>query len=303
MYPHGSSFFGLLRFYFLHVHRSTEGFTIDIGFSAFRVQTTALDAGDAPTVARLLDKIEDRVLYSWCEELRERVWTDAVLRTLCVALKSTTVLRDVRLFGVTTIASAHPFPLELLFDSLTHPEVNITNVSLSDNCIDDAGAQLIANALTRSSNLRSITLNRNRIGDAGAAAIAGALMSPNCLLDRIDMSNNLIGDAGAAAIAHVFTSPLCARLCDMNMMNNLIDDAGAVALATRLAHNTTIGCLNLSSNKIGDRGAEALCKAAQRNTHLKKLLLESNPCRGEIVKTISAATEVRRFGVSDVFRV
>src|SRR5262249_13458285 len=73
---------------------------------------------------------------------------------------------------------------------------NLTELTLAEDRIDDAGAAALAAAQSR---VATLDLSGNRSGPAGARALAGAAALAS--LRALDLSGNPIGAAGAEALA------------------------------------------------------------------------------------------------------
>ncbi|KJE97225.1 hypothetical protein CAOG_007666 [Capsaspora owczarzaki ATCC 30864] len=144
---------------------------------------------------------------------------------------------------------------------------------LHQNQIDDAGAQVIAEALRVNTALTGLNLPQNQIGDAGARAIAEAL-KVNTTLKELNLRENQIGAAGAQAIAEALK--VNTTLAVLSLYQNQIGDAGAQAIAEALRENKTLKELYLYQNQIDDAGAHAIAEALKVNKTLEKLDLRGN---------------------------
>jgi len=190
--------------------------------------------------------------------------------------------------------------LKALVAALEH-NTCLTALDLSDNLINDEGAQLLAQSL----RVLSLNVSANKISDTGAAALA-----QNTVLNALDLSYNQVGDLGAVALAEnsVLTSltlrdnqvrsPGAAvfaqnsTLRSLILTDNFFDYQGAIILS----QNRSLSSLELTGNTIGDEGAIALAdnhtllnltlchcligvvgaKALAANTNLKQLNLNYN---------------------------
>uniref|UniRef100_A0A8C9L9A4 Leucine rich repeat containing 71 n=1 Tax=Pavo cristatus TaxID=9049 RepID=A0A8C9L9A4_PAVCR len=95
---------------------------------------------------------------------------------------------------------------EKSFHVLMGASSTLSHLSLRNNCIDDAAAQLLGQGLsTRNSSNRSLlslVLSFNRISDVGAEHIAEGLRWNRSLLS-LSLAHNRIGDVGAQKLAEV----------------------------------------------------------------------------------------------------
>lgn len=123
---------------------------------------------------------------------------------------------------------------------------SLVRISVRQSKINDFGARLLAESLSRNRSLRSLNLERNRIGVAGAEALASYLiMAKNQGLEELFLSYNEIGNAGC------------------------------IALSEALQKNSALRELTLKSNKI-DEALSDLGRAMERNSSLVKLSIFGN---------------------------
>jgi len=164
----------------------------------------------------------------------------------------------------------------------------LTELYLSGNKIEPAGAQAIAGALEVNTALTELKIVNNNIGNLGAQALAGAL-EKNKTLTKLDLSGNKIGDDGVKALAGALEKNN--TLTELNLIYNEIRDGGAQALAGALRVNTTLTELQLGGNNIGDAGAQALAGALKVNTTLTELKLSANNIGDDGVLALAGALE------------
>lgn len=116
---------------------------------------------------------------------------------------------------------------------ITNPQLSV--IKLSYNDLRDAGAKIIAEAISANSthhpSLKSLDLGFNAIGDPGCEAISVHVLAGNYALDTLYLSGNKIGEKGALSIA------------------------GAIL------HGSALTQLHLTANSIGSNGLKALCGA------------------------------------------
>ncbi|XP_073423184.1 leucine-rich repeat-containing protein 71 isoform X2 [Dendrobates tinctorius] len=124
--------------------------------------------------------------------------TDATFSSLVTVLQSCPGVKVLSLEG-------NPLP-DQAYHRLISEDLGLVHISLRNNQINDAGAQLIGRALqglkVANKNLAALILSYNHITDLGAGYIAQALRFNRSLLS-LNLSSNLIGDQGALALAEV----------------------------------------------------------------------------------------------------
>eukprot|EP00667_Euglena_gracilis_P021461 EG_transcript_23535 len=150
---------------------------------------------------------------------------------------------------------------------------NATEWIFDNNCIGDAGAQLVAEALHTNTTVQKIKLHSNALGPEGAKALAEALQT-NATLREVDLTWNAIGPEGAKALAEALQTN--ATLREVRLGCNNIGPAGAKALAEALRTNATLQVVDLGTNEIGNGGARALRDALEHNTTLQHIGLFNN---------------------------
>ena len=165
----------------------------------------------------------------------------------------------------------------------------LTQLSVADNRIGDAGAIALAEALTVNAMLTKLDVSSNHIGDAGASALAEALTS-NATLTKLDVSSNHIGKAGAGALAEALTSN--ATLTKPDVSSSQIGNSGASALAEALKVNATLMELDLSNNDLGDAGVTALAEGLAVNATLMKLDVSRNHIGNSGASVLAEALKV-----------
>mmetsp|Transcript_42855 Transcript_42855/g.67180 ORF Transcript_42855/g.67180 Transcript_42855/m.67180 type:complete len:443 (-) Transcript_42855:793-2121(-) len=139
------------------------------------------------------------------------------------------------------------------------PMTTLTTVDLTDSCVGDEGASLVASAFAGNSSVTALGLSGNKIGDQGVRAIAGMLGRNRSLLSLF-LRNNLIGSDGAKALAEALANEN-RTLTKLNLKNNKIGEKGSQELAPMLQHNHTLQELNIWNNELGPGGATALAES------------------------------------------
>lgn len=140
----------------------------------------------------------------------------------------------------------------------------------------DAGAKLLASALSSNSALRSLDLSGNeqaaddtRIGDTGAAALFSAL-AQNRSLTSLNLKVNRLGTAAAEAAAATLRLNGTLRALDLTACE--LKDGAVSAIMAALAANTALTSLGMAKVTAVDmEGARYVRDALQRNATLTSL--------------------------------
>uniref|UniRef100_A0A7S1F6A1 Uncharacterized protein n=1 Tax=Noctiluca scintillans TaxID=2966 RepID=A0A7S1F6A1_NOCSC len=133
----------------------------------------------------------------------------------------------------------------------------ITSLGLSDCGVGDGGAHALAEALKVNHTIKSLDLDKNSIAVEGTHALTDALKD-RPTMEELHLGLNRVGDEGARAIADVLKSNngTYSTMFNLELWQNGIGDGGALALAAALKGNDTISVdLNLLGNDIGEAGA------------------------------------------------
>ncbi|EGD72717.1 hypothetical protein PTSG_04445 [Salpingoeca rosetta] len=121
--------------------------------------------------------------------------------------------------------------------------------------LKDAAKKTVRDMATNGSNTHVILSGMN-IDDAGVNVIAEALRH-NDRITWLDLANNNITTAGVKALARVLL--IHPRLTTLSLASNDVDDDGALCLADVLRKNPRLSIISLHHNrKITHRGREAL---------------------------------------------
>ena len=135
---------------------------------------------------------------------------------------------------------------------------SLSDVSLKFHSISDFGARVLADALSRNSNIISINLECNSIGVSGAEALSSYLI--------LQSKGASVGAGGGYSNS----------LRSLRLSYNCIGDEGAIALAEALCVNTSLLTLTLNNNAIGVSGLVALGNALYKNNSLRRLAIFGN---------------------------
>lgn len=132
---------------------------------------------------------------------------------------------------------------------------------LAGNCIDGAGMELLAGALTYDTDCKQLWLKRNPIGVTGAKALA-KMFAVNNTIEVLDLDNTAIFDEGCIALFAALANNTSVRSIYLDA--NGLTAASANAIAAYFAHKSVTGQtgikqLSLSINRLGDDGVHAIC--------------------------------------------
>eukprot|EP00698_Gefionella_okellyi_P018477 TRINITY_DN5537_c0_g1_i1.p1 TRINITY_DN5537_c0_g1~~TRINITY_DN5537_c0_g1_i1.p1 ORF type:complete len:570 (-),score=133.12 TRINITY_DN5537_c0_g1_i1:22-1731(-) len=188
--------------------------------------------------------------------LRDNAITDEGLRPLCNVLQShpsVTALdlsfNDITSEGVRAIAY------------LLRANISMTHLTLGCNQIGNEGVRQIVTAIQENpeSMLSNLTLDNNGITEAGAKSLAALIAKSNRLTD-VELQDNRIGDAGAQALGEALKSS--PSLVNLDLRNNYIGDDGLCLVAVCVAMNKgSVKKLDVRNNNGTARADRALTGA------------------------------------------
>jgi len=120
---------------------------------------------------------------------------------------------------------------------LEHGRCALTSLDLSANEIADAGAELVASALSRNPNskLEHLSLSDNSIHDNAIKRMAEAIQANQGLLSHLDLSANSVSDQGVSLLLPALDQN--AILTHLDLSSNNITMDYAKVLEPRLAKN------------------------------------------------------------------
>eukprot|EP00811_Abedinium_folium_P015021 NODE_2399_length_2219_cov_16.047323.p1 GENE.NODE_2399_length_2219_cov_16.047323~~NODE_2399_length_2219_cov_16.047323.p1 ORF type:complete len:643 (-),score=182.62 NODE_2399_length_2219_cov_16.047323:205-2133(-) len=146
----------------------------------------------------------------------------------------------------------------------------LTYLNLECNNLGDAGAQVLAEALTtrwrRTTTAvagASAAVGGGEATEASARADGDSVLGVSVPVPRLELLNlagNSIGLRGSTALARALEAGGDC-LTELNLCRNQVGHGGAVELAAALRGGAQLRTLRLSVNRIGDRGASALAAA------------------------------------------
>jgi hypothetical protein len=149
---------------------------------------------------------------------------------------------------------------------------SLTSLSLEGNHLEDAGAVLLAAALSLHPALQCLRLGMCAIGLAGMEALATALQI-NSTLVLLDLHGNNCECRGAAALAASLTTSNT-QLRSLSLADNGIDDRGIAHLARALIYNTTLDSLSLAGNPFSGAGVATITQALAANATVTNLSMD-----------------------------
>ena len=164
----------------------------------------------------------------------------------------------------------------------------IFTLDISNNKINDLGAQEIAKALYENSTLQTLNISYNIIHFHGVKAIAEALHK-NRTLQILDISNNNIHIQGAKVMAEALYKNRTLQKLDISY-NHILDD-GAIAVSECIKKNSTLQQLVISGNNVSVEGAIKIAEAGKINTTLQNLDISNNGISNDGAKFISDCLE------------
>lgn len=116
-----------------------------------------------------------------------------------------------------------------------------------------------------------LNLSKNRIDDAGAADIAKFIKSKTTVVS-VNVSENRIGDAGLEALCDVLNNP-AVRLKELNLNGNRrVTDESISALKRMFNNNQFLKVLSLNQCSFTENGKTTLIEASKSKKGFKILL-------------------------------
>ena len=135
-------------------------------------------------------------------------------------------------------------------------ELNLSNIYLTDECVDVIN-RLVVRKLT------TLSLVTTNITNTGVASLCEALQHPSCKLTTLNLQGGSITDTGVASLCEALQHPSC-KLTTLNLQGGSITDTGVASLCEALQHpSCKLTTLNLQGGSITDTGVASLCEALQ----------------------------------------
>ena len=175
---------------------------------------------------------------------------------------------------------------------------SLTELSLQDCLIPEAGLGEIARGLLKNTSLKKLDITHNKLGIGGSVALAEMLscnksltelnlrwcdipeaglreipkgLLKNTSLKKLDISRNKLGMEGSVALAEMLS---CNKsLTELDLERCDIPEAGLREIARGLLQNTSLKKLDISGNKLGMEGSVALAEMLSCNKSLTELNL------------------------------
>jgi len=190
-----------------------------------------------------------------------------------------------------------------LASGLATPSCHLKVLIAHNNCIGNAGAAALSDALGNNLHLKTLLLTNNRIEDVGAEALSEGLKQQGAKR-KLAADQNINRSWGSNRHQDLFTDKAYRNgeeeglgLAMLGLSSNAIGDHGAVALGASLAAGSGLEELFLSWSRapLGDMGAEAIAHGVQKalNPRLSALHLTGNQ-----VGSVGAAALLDAFEVT-----
>ena len=118
----------------------------------------------------------------------------------------------------------------------------LEELNIHINKLDNDGAVIISEGITKTNTLRELKISGNRITTTGTTAIAKSLLH-NTSLEILDMNYNAIGQDGAITIAQAITNNK--TLKELSLCDKTIDEESSMIIMRSLHLNNYITTLVL----------------------------------------------------------
>jgi len=146
--------------------------------------------------------------------------------------------------------------LALILDALVNSTV--THLTISGNPLQEAGAQVLASFLKKTTKLQMLKADLVQLGSSGLDRISSALRT-NKSLKALHLAENNIDARGMVSFADALSDNT--TLVHLDLHANNMESEGAMTLAKALKCNRTLRILNLWDNRIGCPGITAISTA------------------------------------------
>ncbi|KAG5464274.1 hypothetical protein LSCM1_00455 [Leishmania martiniquensis] len=232
---------------------------------------------------------------------------DSMCQILCASLMHSRTLWSLKLSHNSITSASVPYILEVV-----EACPSLVFLDLSDNQIDECGAQQIIACLENVANLRGVRVTGNFLSNETCERISH-LVSMNLGSEELKKLHlvaargeplpkdiNLNGatttyqltDAEVVVLAGLLQESSSVKAVDLG--SNSFSDEGCIAIAEVLRVNHTLLALNLSGNAIGANGGEALYFALKVNPQLQFLGLENTAIPRDILEDIASLLHVNQ---------
>ena len=157
----------------------------------------------------------------------------------------------------------------------------LTHLGLSQNSIDDAKLEPLAEGLATNASVTSLDLSKNKIGCDGARVLARVLAKDACVVSRLDLGDNEIGASGANALAKAVAASASLTYLSLRLNPKIGDEAGAAVLdAVTDSGGTSMRELDVSACGLGPASARALARLLRCNRTLRRIDASGNETLG-----------------------
>ncbi|AIO02568.1 paraflagellar rod component, putative [Leishmania panamensis] len=232
---------------------------------------------------------------------------DSMCQFLCASLVGSRMLRSLKLSHNTLSSACVPYIVEVV-------ELcpSLVSLDLSDNQIDQSGAQQIIACLERVSHLRSVDVTNNLFSPQSLERVShlvslnlgsevlkklhlatarGEALPKDIVLNGVTNSYKLT-DEDVVILAGILQD--CSAVKSLDLSSNNFSDAGCIAIAEVLRVNHALEALNLTGNAIGANGGAALYFALKVNPQLQHIWLENTAIPREILEDIASLLHVNQ---------
>jgi len=135
-------------------------------------------------------------------------------------------------------------------------------------------SEIICEILNRHENISKVNLLKNRLENDGACLLADSLTKSTTIVS-VSLKNNAIGRRGGHALIECLRYNQSLVEFDIGSLDGLHrNKAGPIAmesLSEILRFNKTLTFLNVSGNSISNQGLEAICRGLKENNTLLTL--------------------------------
>ncbi|GAB9466267.1 Ran gtpase-activating protein 2 [Globisporangium polare] len=166
---------------------------------------------------------------------------------------------------------------------------NLTSLDVSDCSFEDEGADQLAQAVGKQTQLRFLKLRDASLGGEGAKKVLKALAASSIQLLELDLSGNELEDDGLAAIAPLLKKQT--QLQVLRLDDNEITSEGVKGFCEEVGSESFPALVELSlcGNEITAKGALAVVNViVPTKQHLERLELDTNQISGKGVSEVQA---------------
>lgn len=179
----------------------------------------------------------------------------------------------------------------------------ITDLNLSNNRIGSEGITYIANMLCHNTGLRHLNLSGNNLYDDIIETLMESL-ERNKYLEEINLSKNKFSEKGGQIFGPAISANDSLQILDLSW--NYIRLKGGVAIAKGLKDNVRLKVCRLAYNGFGEEGGQAIADVLLHNSVLLELDLTGNRisegCISQIAKAllVNETLQILRLGKNPI---